>query len=44
MAGGRATAGRGTVTVHTTTWAAQEQRPRHLQGAVDAALCAGEHG
>ncbi|HBF78904.1 MAG TPA: peptidase [Streptomyces sp.] len=41
VGGGRATGGRGTVTVYTTTWAAQGDGLRHLQGAVDAALCAG---
>ncbi|MEV7547876.1 serine hydrolase domain-containing protein [Streptomyces sp. NPDC089915] len=40
VAGGRATGGRGTVTVYTTTWAAEGDSLRHLQGAVDAALCA----
>ncbi|MER5759544.1 serine hydrolase domain-containing protein [Streptomyces sp. NPDC002082] len=40
VGGGRATAGRGTVTVYTTTWAAEGESLRHLQGAVDAALCA----
>ncbi|MFF4659571.1 serine hydrolase domain-containing protein [Streptomyces sp. NPDC001381] len=40
VAGGRATGGRGTVTVYTTTWAAEGSSLRHLQGAVDAALCA----
>ncbi|MFJ7045290.1 serine hydrolase domain-containing protein [Streptomyces sp. NPDC101112] len=40
VAGGRATGGRGTVTVYTTTWAAAGDSLRHLQGAVDAALCA----
>ncbi|GAA0300117.1 serine hydrolase domain-containing protein [Streptomyces polychromogenes] len=40
VGGGRATAGRGTVTVYTTTWAAEGASLRHLQGAVDAALCA----
>ncbi|GAA1697312.1 serine hydrolase domain-containing protein [Streptomyces yatensis] len=39
VGGGRATAGRGTVTVYTTTWAAEGESLRHLQGAVDAALC-----
>ncbi|MFF3762669.1 serine hydrolase domain-containing protein [Streptomyces sp. NPDC001922] len=39
VGGGRATAGRGTVTVYTTTWAAEGERLHHLQGAVDAALC-----
>jgi D-alanyl-D-alanine carboxypeptidase len=43
VAGGRATAGRGTVTVYTTTWAAQGQSLRHLQGAVDTALCGTKH-
>ncbi|MDK9497194.1 serine hydrolase [Streptomyces katrae] len=41
VGGGRATAGRGTVTVYTTTWAAEGESLRHLQGAADAALCAG---
>ncbi|GAA2585987.1 MULTISPECIES: serine hydrolase domain-containing protein [Streptomyces] len=40
VGGGRATGGRGTVTVYTTTWAAEGDSLRHLQGAVDAALCA----
>ncbi|MGN9794291.1 hypothetical protein ACTMTU_24760 [Streptomyces sp. OZ13] len=40
VGGGRATADRGTVTVCTTTWAAEGKSLRHLQGAVDAALCA----
>ncbi|MGW8672740.1 serine hydrolase domain-containing protein [Streptomyces niveus] len=40
VAGGHATTGRGNVTVYTTTWAAEGDRLRHLQGAVDAALCA----
>ncbi|WP_128376412.1 serine hydrolase domain-containing protein [Streptomyces cavernae] len=40
VGGGRATAGRGTVTVYTTTWAAEGENLRLLQGAVDAALCA----
>ncbi|MEU3910136.1 MULTISPECIES: serine hydrolase domain-containing protein [unclassified Streptomyces] len=40
VGGGRATGGRGTVTVYTTTWAAEGESLRHLQGAVDAALCA----
>ncbi|WP_399881037.1 serine hydrolase domain-containing protein [Streptomyces sp. BBFR51] len=40
VGGGRATGGRGTVTVYTTTWAAEGDGLRHLQGAVDAALCA----
>ncbi|MFE1234019.1 serine hydrolase domain-containing protein [Streptomyces sp. NPDC058745] len=40
VGGGRATAGRGTVTVYTTTWAAEGESLRHLQGAVDTALCA----
>ncbi|MFJ8162663.1 serine hydrolase domain-containing protein [Streptomyces sp. NPDC096136] len=39
VGGGRATAGRGTVTVYTTTWTAEGEGLRHLQGAVDAALC-----
>ncbi|MEV7415428.1 serine hydrolase domain-containing protein [Streptomyces sp. NPDC089919] len=39
VGGGRATAGRGTVTVYTTTWAAEGDSLRHLQAAVDAALC-----
>ncbi|MFE6779053.1 serine hydrolase domain-containing protein [Streptomyces sp. NPDC057676] len=39
VGGGRATDGRGTVTVYTTTVAAQGARLAHLQGAVDAALC-----
>ncbi|WP_217139850.1 serine hydrolase [Streptomyces sp. AC627_RSS907] len=43
VGGGRATGGRGTVTVYTTTWAAEGDRLRHLQGAVDAALCAKDH-
>ncbi|MGA4843802.1 serine hydrolase domain-containing protein [Streptomyces sp. G45] len=42
VGGGRATSGRGTVTVYTTTWAAEGDSLRHLQGAVDAALCAGD--
>ncbi|GAA4657044.1 hypothetical protein GCM10023324_02160 [Streptomyces youssoufiensis] len=41
VGGGRATDGRGTVTVYTTTVAAQGARLAHLQGAVDAALCDG---
>ncbi|WP_232544435.1 hypothetical protein [Streptomyces buecherae] len=41
VGGGRATDGRGTVTVYTTTVAAQDARLAHLQGAVDAALCDG---
>ncbi|MEU3959882.1 serine hydrolase domain-containing protein [Streptomyces buecherae] len=41
VGGGRATDGRGTVTVYTTTVAAQSARLAHLQGAVDAALCDG---
>ncbi|KOT35845.1 peptidase [Streptomyces caelestis] len=41
VGGGRATGGRGTVTVYTTTWAAEGDSLRHLQRAVDAALCAG---
>ncbi|MFJ3876934.1 serine hydrolase domain-containing protein [Streptomyces sp. NPDC090077] len=40
VGGGRATGGRGTVTVYTTTWAAEGDSLRHLQGAVDASLCA----
>ncbi|MFC8225893.1 serine hydrolase domain-containing protein [Streptomyces sp. NPDC057287] len=40
VAGGRATGGRGTVTVYTTTWAGGGEGLGHLQGAVDAALCA----
>ncbi|MFJ8542474.1 serine hydrolase domain-containing protein [Streptomyces sp. NPDC093586] len=40
VGGGRATSGRGTVTVYSTTWAAEGASLRHLQGAVDAALCA----
>ncbi|CAC42148.1 MULTISPECIES: serine hydrolase [Streptomyces] len=40
VGGGRATGGRGTVTVYTTTWAAEGDSLRHLQGTVDAALCA----
>ncbi|MFJ3145086.1 serine hydrolase domain-containing protein [Streptomyces halstedii] len=40
VGGGHATGGRGTVTVYTTTWAAEGDGLRHLQGAVDAALCA----
>lgn len=40
VGGGRATGGRGTVTVYTTTWAAEHPSLGHLQGAVDAALCA----
>lgn len=39
VGGGRASGGRGTVTVYTTTWAAEGASLRHLQGAVDAALC-----
>ncbi|MFD6279607.1 serine hydrolase domain-containing protein [Streptomyces sp. NPDC060209] len=39
VGGGRATGGRGTVTVYTTTWAAEGESLGHLQGAVDAALC-----
>ncbi|MFF5895480.1 serine hydrolase domain-containing protein [Streptomyces argenteolus] len=41
VGGGRAMGHRGTVTVYTTTWAAEGTSLRHLQGAVDAALCAG---
>ncbi|MEV7910165.1 serine hydrolase domain-containing protein [Streptomyces griseus] len=40
VGGGRASGGRGTVTVYTTTWTAEGDGLRHLQGAVDAALCA----
>ncbi|WP_181788313.1 serine hydrolase domain-containing protein [Streptomyces phytophilus] len=40
VAGGRADRGRGTVTVYTTTWAAEGDRLADLQGAADAALCA----
>lgn len=40
VGGGRATAHRGTVTVYTTTWAAEGASLRHLQKAVDASLCA----
>ncbi|MFD9421857.1 MULTISPECIES: serine hydrolase [unclassified Streptomyces] len=40
VGGGRATGHRGTVTVYTTTWAAEGENLRRLQGAVDAALCA----
>lgn len=40
VGGGHATTGRGDVTVYTTTWAAEGDRLAHLQGAVDAALCA----
>ncbi|MFI2759225.1 serine hydrolase domain-containing protein [Streptomyces echinatus] len=40
VGGGRASADRGTVTVYTTTWAAEGASLRHLQRAVDAALCA----
>lgn len=40
VGGGHATAGRDDVTVYTTTWAAEGERLSHLQGAVDAALCA----
>ncbi|MER5635210.1 serine hydrolase domain-containing protein [Streptomyces nitrosporeus] len=40
VGGGRAAGGRGTVTVYTTTWAAEGDGLHHLQGAVDAALCA----
>ncbi|MDX2822566.1 serine hydrolase [Streptomyces ipomoeae] len=43
VGGGHATGDRGTVTVYTTTWAAAGDSLRHLQGAVDAALCEG-HG
>lgn len=41
VGGGRATDGRGTVTVYTTTVSAQGSKLAHLQGAVDAALCDG---
>lgn len=44
VGGGRATGGRGTVTVYTTTWAAEGESLGHLQGAVDAALCAEDRG
>lgn len=44
VGGGRATGGRGTVTVYTTTWAGGGESLGHLQGAVDAALCAGGRG
>ncbi|MFI2781250.1 serine hydrolase domain-containing protein [Streptomyces sp. ALB3] len=44
VGGGRATGGRGTVTVYTTTWAGEGPRLRHLQGAVDAALCGDDRG
>lgn len=40
VAGGHAGRGRGTVTVYTTTWAAEGERLADLQGAADAALCA----
>ncbi|MFJ6609032.1 serine hydrolase domain-containing protein [Streptomyces sp. NPDC091289] len=40
VGGGRASGGRATVTVYTTTWTAEGEGLRHLQGAVDAALCA----
>ncbi|MEU1214501.1 serine hydrolase domain-containing protein [Streptomyces sp. NPDC005791] len=43
VGGGRATGGRGTVTVYTTTWAAEGESLGHLQGAVDAALCGKGH-
>ncbi|MEW2615823.1 serine hydrolase domain-containing protein [Streptomyces sp. NPDC047880] len=39
VAGGRASGGRGTVTVYTTTWAGEGRSLRRLQGAADAALC-----
>jgi D-alanyl-D-alanine carboxypeptidase len=39
VGGGRAMASGGTVTVYTTTWAAEGDSLRHLQEAVDAALC-----
>lgn len=44
VGGGRATGGRGTVTVYTTTWAGEGASLGHLQGAVDTALCAGGRG
>ncbi|MET9556264.1 serine hydrolase domain-containing protein [Streptomyces sp. NPDC006645] len=44
VGGGHATTGRGNVTVYTTTSAATGDRLRHLQGAVDAALCAKGRG
>ncbi|MFD7770945.1 serine hydrolase domain-containing protein [Streptomyces sp. NPDC059787] len=40
VGGGRATGGRGTVTVYTTTWAAEGDSLRRLQQVVDATLCA----
>lgn len=43
VGGGRASGGRPTVTVYTTTWTAEGEGLRHLQGAVDAALCTGGH-
>ncbi|MFF9689603.1 hypothetical protein [Streptomyces sp. NPDC014623] len=43
VSGGRATGGRGTVTVRTTTWAGEDDRLDHLQGSVDAALCGEGH-
>ncbi|WP_329170375.1 beta-lactamase family protein [Streptomyces sp. NBC_01685] len=44
VGGGRATGGRGTVTVYTTTWAGEGEPLAHLQGAVEAALCAKGRG
>lgn len=41
VGGGRASGGRGTVTVYTTTGAAEGSKLAHLQGAVDTALCDG---
>lgn len=38
--GGRASGGRGTVTVYTTTWTAEGSALKHVLGAADAALCA----
>lgn len=43
VGGGRATAGRGTVTVYTTTWAGEGPSLRRLQKAVDVSLCAKPH-
>ncbi|MFE9250370.1 serine hydrolase domain-containing protein [Streptomyces sp. NPDC007088] len=39
--GGRASGGRGTVTVYTTTWTAEGRPLRRVLAAADAALCAG---
>ncbi|MFG2427324.1 serine hydrolase domain-containing protein [Streptomyces sp. NPDC048590] len=44
VGGGRATGGRGTVTVYTTAWAGEGRRLSRLQGAVDAMLCAERRG